>query len=237
MDLGDQAEAAIKREDHKTAARLYHAMAKAVPDTAVGFRKACEQYELAKDLTTASEFCAAALTLEGVKLSDYLRYGAVVFAKPGAPTPADVGNLDKAVAKLKDSEETRAAGLEIQCTLGFRLSDQARLQECAPALAALAPDSPKSTFFDWALALKKKEFGAAERLLEKARAAEKGGAGLGKKQLALMEQATSEAMPIWRKGFRDWRVGASIALALFAGLGVLLSKRRATVQSEAAAQT
>lgn len=227
MDLGDLAEKAKAVGDHLKAAKVYRAMAKAVPDVPVAFVKACEEYEKAKDLATAAEFCAAALTLKGVTLADYSRYARVVLAKKGKISDVDVGNLDKVVTHLKDDASTRSAALDIQCTLGVRLADRVRLEQCAPQLSQMAPDSPKTTFFEWALAIQKKDYAAAERLTKKARAAAKSGqASLDKEQLALMDQATFEALPVWRKGFRDWRFGAAVAAVLFAGLGLVLVRRR-----------
>jgi hypothetical protein len=42
-----------------------------------------------------------------------------------------------------------------------------------------------------------------------------------------MEKATNEAMPLWNKGFgfRDWRVGATMAGLLGLGLTVLLLRK------------
>lgn len=228
MDLGDMAEKAKAGGDHLRAAMVYRAMAKAVPDVPVAFVKACEEYELAKDLAKAAEFCAAAITLKGVTLADYSHYARVALAKKGPVAPSDAANLDLVVKHLKDDPKTRSVGLDIQCTLGARLGDEKRLAACTPELAEAAPGSFKATFFEWSLAINQKNFGAAEKLLARARsAAAKGeGAAVDKERLVLMEKATFEAMPTWRKGFRDWRVGAGATVLLFAGLGLLLLRRR-----------
>ena len=229
MDLGDHAEWAIKKGDNKKAARYYLALGKLVPDTAVGFVKACEQLELAGEMDAATEACASALSLKGVTLADYSHYARLALRKKSL-TPADIGNLDSVVKHLEEDPSTRAVGLDIQCTLGSHESDLVRLRHCVPLLVALAPDSPKTLFYEWALAVKTGDFASAERLLSRARAKSP-----KNEQLAQMESATFDAMPAWRKGlraFRDWRVGALVSVVLAMGLAALLMRRR-TVSTRA----
>ena len=225
MDLGDHAEWAIKKGDHKKAAGIYRALVKAVPDMAIGYVKACEQYELAKDIPSAIVFCAGALSAKGVKLADYSHYARLTLGKP-ALTPADITTLDFAIAHLKEDPKTASVALDIQCTLGTHEGDLKRLEDCAPKLSAISPDNPKTLFYEWARAIQKKDYAAAESFLAKARAKSPQGA-----QVAQMERATLDAMPAWRKGlraFRDWRFGATISVALFLGLAAMLLRRRPT---------
>lgn len=223
MDLGDHAEWAIKKGDHKKAAGLYRALVKAVPDMAVGYVKACEQYELAKDIPSAIVFCAGALSAKGVKLADYSHYARLTLGKQTL-TPADITTLDFVVAHLEEDPKTASVALDIECTLGTHEGDLKRLEDCAPKLAAISPDSPKTLFYEWARAIQKKDYAAAEGFLAKARAVSPRG-----EQVAQMEKATLDAMPAWRKGlraFRDWRFGATVSVALFLGLAALLLRRR-----------
>jgi tetratricopeptide (TPR) repeat protein len=224
MDLGDHAEWAIAKGDHLAAAGFYRALARAVPDTAVGFVKACEQYDFAGDRDKAQEFCAAALTLKGVTVTDYSRYARLALKRKNL-RPADISNLDGVIKHLEADPATRSVGLDIECTLGAREGDQVRLQHCVPQLTAIDSKNPKTLFYQWALAIKKKDFEAAERIL--IRTKEWAGAPPG--QLQQMEQVTLEAMPAWRKSlrsFRDWRVGASFALVIVTGLALALLKKR-----------
>lgn len=224
MDLGDHAEWALAKGDHLAAAGFYRALAKAVPDAAVGFVKACEQYELAGDKDKAQEFCAAALTLKGVTVADYSHYARLALRRKNL-RPTDIANLDGVIKHLEADPASRSVGLDIECTLGAREGDQARLEHCVPQLTGIDSKNPKTLFYQWALAIKKKDFGAAERIL--ARTKEWAGAPPG--QVQQMEQVTLEAMPAWRKSlrsFRDWRVGASFALVVVAGLGLALLKKR-----------
>ncbi len=223
MDLGDHAEWAIRDGDHLKAAHLYGALARAVPDTAVGFVKACAEYEAAKALDSAILYCAASLTTKGITLADYSHYARLLLQKKSL-TAADIANLDAVVKHLAAQPGASAVALDIQCTLGAHESDRARLEDCVPKLSAIAPDSPKALFYQWALAMKNKDFASAERILAKART-EPG----AKEQVAQMEHATTAALPPWRRGllaFRDWRVGATFTMALVAALSALLLRRR-----------
>jgi len=223
MDLGDHAEWAIKKGDHKKAARLYRALVKAVPDMSIGYVKACEQYELANDVPSAIQFCAGALSAKGVTLADYSHYARLTLAKK-ALTPADISTLDSVVGHLEEDPKTTSVALDIQCTLGAHEGDLKRLEDCAPKLSAIAPDNPKSLFYQWALAIQKKDYATAERFLARAKAKSPAGA-----QVAQMERATFDAMPPWRKGlraFRDWRFGAAVSITLFLALSALLLRRR-----------
>jgi hypothetical protein len=222
MDLGDHAQWAVRDGDHKKAALLYRALAKAVPDMAVGYVKACEEYEALKDTESAIGNCGAALSMKGTTLADYSHYARLVLQKK-ALTPADLANLDSVVQHLKDNQAEPVA-LDIECTLGAHEGDVGRLQDCAPKLAALAPGNPKALLYQWALAIQRKDFRAAEHFLAEAKSN-----SAAKEQVAQMERATVSAMPVWRRGlraFRDWRVGAACSVTLALGLSFLLLRRR-----------
>lgn len=224
MDLGDHAEWAIQKDDHLKAARLYRALAKAVPDASVGFTKACEQFELAGDLNEAKNLCAAALTVKGASLADYGHYVRLVLSQKKVPAP-ELANLDAAVKHLTANDATRSAGLEIECTIGAHEADRARLEHCVPRLLAEAPGGFKPLYYAWALAITKHDYAAAEHLVEKLRKASAAAPDDVKK----IEKATLEAMPAWRKGlhaFRDWRVGALTSVVLFSGLALIVMRRR-----------
>ncbi len=221
MDVGDAADKAAARGDHLEAAKLYRALVKAVPDAAVGYRKTCEQYEAASDLTHAKAFCAAALTQKDAVLADYSHYARVVFAEAAGPSPEDVTNIDSVVRHLEKDPSSKTVAWDIECNLGVRLADTKRLHHCTAPWAAMVPDDPKVIFYQWVLALHEKDYAAAERLLRRAR-----NTSAPPAQLKHMERATFEAMPLWRRGFRDWRVGAFASLVLFGVLSLLLLRSR-----------
>jgi tetratricopeptide (TPR) repeat protein len=226
MDLGYKAVEAAKHGDHTAAARFYEAAEKADPETATPFVKACEQYELQGDLRKAIDHCGAALSKQGAAITDYTHYARLVFARPGGIEPKDVADLDAVAAHLKGGPDVgHAAGLDIQCQLGARLEDQVRLAECAPLLGKLGPDDPKAIFFQWFLAMKRRDYGAAMSLVKHAKSVSR--TSQRDAQVAELERSTIAAMPFWRKGFgfRDWRVGAAVTILLAVALTALLVRR------------
>ena len=226
MDLGYKAVEAAKHGDHAAAGRFYEAAVKADPETATPFIKACEQYELMGDFRKAIDHCGAALSKQGATVPDYTHYARLIFARPGGIEPKDVADLDSVAAHLKGGADVgHAAGLDIQCQLGARLEDEARLAECAPLLGKLGPDDPKAIFFQWLLAMKRRDYGAAMSLVEHAKSISR--TSQRDAQVAELERATFAAMPFWRKGFgfRDWRVGAAVTLVLAVALTALLLRR------------
>lgn len=220
MDLGDAAEQAAKHGDHAKAARFYRAIVKAVPDAAVGYRKACEQSEAASDGANAKSLCAAALTQKDAVLGDYSHYARIVFAASNLD-PSDVQNLDAVIRHLKAEKASATVAWDIECNLGVRLGDVKRLEECTVPWAAVAPSEPKIIFYRWVLALHQKDYRAAMGFIAQAKAAK-----VARARVLHMEQATFQAMPIWRRGFRDWRFGAFVAALLAACLALLVVRSR-----------
>lgn len=229
MDLGDRADHALARGDHAAAAKYYAAVVKAVPDMSVGYSKACTEYEAANDLDRATEYCAGALTGQGVTLADFSHYARVVLAKPGDPSPKDVTNLNSVVAHLKEKPESRSVAWDIECNLGVRLADRVRLETCAPALAKLAPNEPKVVFYQWVLALQHRDYATAWKLVDVAKSSRK-----EPERAKEMAEATFRATPLWRRGFRDWRVGAVVAMALFGALAITVLRRKSTSEEAGA---
>jgi hypothetical protein len=231
MDLGDAAEKAKTAGDHLGAAKFYRAMTKAVPDAVMGFRKTCEEFEAAKDFVDAKTFCADAVMRRDAILADYSHYARVVFAQPGNLPPNDVKDVDQMVDHLKKQEGSQSVAWDIQCNLGVHLADVRRLQECTTPWAVVAPDEPKVIFFQWVLALHQKDFAAAERCVAHAKRV-----AAPPEQVTHMAKATLDAMPLWRKGFRDWRVGAIVAVLLATALA-FFTLRRNSHQAEATDQS
>jgi tetratricopeptide (TPR) repeat protein len=229
MDLGDRADHALARGDHAAAAKFYAAVVKAVPDMSVGYSKACTEYEAAHDLDTATEYCAGALTGQGVTLADFSHYARVVLAKPGDPSQKDVTNLSSVIAHLKEKPESRSVAWDIECNLGVRLADRTRLETCAPELAKLAPNEPKVVFYQWVLALQHRDYAAAWKLVDRAKSTNQ-----EPERAKEMAEVTFRATPIWRRGFRDWRVGALIAGALFGALALMLFRRKSVSEQAGA---
>ena len=169
--------------------------------------------------------CAGALTVHNVTLKDYSHYARLALLEKKL-TPVDLQNLDAVVAHLKGTDATRAAGLDIECAIGAHEGDSKRLHNCVPDLLTTAPNSYKTLYYSWALAMATHDFAGAERLVERLKKA-----AASPNEVKLIEKATVEAMPAWRKGlraFRDWRVGALSSVVVFSGLALLLFARRRT---------
>jgi tetratricopeptide (TPR) repeat protein len=221
MDLTDKGEAAMRRGDYAAAAKFYAALAKAVPDVSIAFAKACDAYDALGDREKALASCAAALRRQGVRVGDYAHFARLVLAKPTRLDPSEVDDVDAVIDHLKKDESARPAGFEVQCNLAVRLGDKKRLEECAPALAVIAPGDPKTLFFQWSLALMQRDFPAARRFIEHAKASP-----MKPEEVAKMEEATIGALPIWRRAFHDWRIPTTLGILLFAGLAILTTWRR-----------
>ena len=153
---------AVKHGDHRAAARYFEDALATEPRSAALQSKACEQYEALGELGKARAHCRAALSSDGSSFADYAHYARVVLAKPGALEREDIADLDGVVAHLTSGSSIgHAAGYDVECQLGDRLDDVVRLSECAPALAKLAPDHPRTTYFARRLALTRGGYGAA----------------------------------------------------------------------------
>jgi tetratricopeptide (TPR) repeat protein len=168
QDVALKAERADKRGDHASALKFYSTLAKAVPDRAIGFSKMCGEYEALGDLEQATNSCGEALMRDGVRLGDYQRFVRLVLHKPGKLSETEVGALAQVVQHMKDDPEAKGVVDEVECEIGVRTSNMAQLRECTTALAARAPNDPKTVTYQWALAIQEGKFDDADRLVERA---------------------------------------------------------------------
>jgi tetratricopeptide (TPR) repeat protein len=211
MDLTEKAERAAKRGDHQTALKEYGVMAKLVPDRSIPYAKMCDSYEALGDRAKAIDSCATALTLTGVTVNDYVRYVHLVLAKKGTLDAKEVADVTAVIDHMRTDPAGGAAADEVDCELGVRIADTPRLQGCTAALAARAPDDPKTISFQWALALQEGEYAQAKRLVERAKATPMAPAGIQQ-----MAQATATA-----ESSHQWRVVVwTVALLLLAAAAV-----------------
>jgi tetratricopeptide (TPR) repeat protein len=225
MDLGDKATAATEHGDHAAAAKYYAALAKAVPDRAISFSRMCDSYEKVGDWEKATISCATALTREGVTFADYTHYGRLMLSKKAPLEPQEIDDVDAVITRLKTFDGGPFQAAQIQCGLGARLWDKKRLEECTTVLNAGAPDDPGTLFFQWALAMVNHDFSGATKLLEKANTI-----AMDPERLQRMRDAILDAQPIWRRGFRDWRVNASLAILVGGGLAMFLATRKSVLR-------
>jgi tetratricopeptide (TPR) repeat protein len=221
MDLTDRAEGAMRRGDYSAAAKFYGAIAKAVPDVAIGYGKACEAYEAAGDREQALKACGTAVGKQGVLVADYARFARLILAKPTRIDSSEVEDVDAIVEHLKKEESARSVGFEIECDLAVRLGDKKRLEECTPALARATPNDPKVVFFQWSLALMQHDYDAANEFLAHAKASP-----MKVEDVAKMEDATISALPIWRRVLHDWRIPTTLAILLAAAFAMTMTWRR-----------
>jgi tetratricopeptide (TPR) repeat protein len=188
MELAEQADRATERGEHALAAKLYRAMAKAVPGKSVGFVKLCESYEAAGDHEQAIEACAAALSRTGVTSADFLHYAKLMLTQQGELSETRIKDLDAVAAHLGANLKGSPVPAQLRCDIGARLMDAGRLSECTHALQEQAPNEPKTLSYLWTLALVQRDFDSAQRTIERAKQS-----GMKLSAVQLMERVTADA--------------------------------------------
>jgi hypothetical protein len=221
MDLGLLADNAVKAQDFAKAAGLFEAMVKAVPDEALGYRKACESYEKLGERERALPLCAGALTVHGSVLSDYQQFSKLQMASSAPLTPQEIEGLNQIVDHLKTEKGAELVAAQIECELGTRLEDTTRLRRCTTLLAQKAPTDAKTLTYRWALALQESDFDSARSLIEQAKKA-----AVEPKAIASMQQATAARASLWGRLAKYWKLEAAALLALGAGAALWFTTRR-----------
>jgi tetratricopeptide (TPR) repeat protein len=186
QDVAANAEIKSKAGDHETAAKLWAALGKAVPDRAVSYIKLCEEYELMGDLTRATSACGDALLRDGLRVQDYTHFVKVMLAKPGELREKDVKALDAVLDHMKADPGGRDFVPDLECQVGAKTSNVAQLRECTTVLSVRAPDDAKTVTYLWALALAEGRFDDARKLGDRAKAA-----GVSGESVAAMERLTA----------------------------------------------
>jgi tetratricopeptide (TPR) repeat protein len=216
-----------RKQDYATAVKFWRASAKAVPDEAVAFARACQDYQRLGERDNALSYCSRALNLQGVTSADYVRFGELTVQKFGPLTTSEVDDLNAAVAHVAKQENGSAPAAVMECQLGVKLEDEAKLAHCTSVLAKSTPNDPHTLTFEWSLAMKRRNYGEARRLVD---AMSK--TSLPAETLAQIRTATAEESAWWRRPFTDARYGLGLACLL--GLGaVLVFRKRAQLRSGA----
>jgi tetratricopeptide (TPR) repeat protein len=223
MDITYKAAQATRHGDHLAAIKYYKALVKAVPDRSVSFTRLCESYEAAGDQRNAAQTCSLALTRPGVTLQDYSHYFSVVLAKKGPLTDADIDALSKVLQHLREDPVGRDIVDDLDCQLAVRLEDVSRLEACTAALAAKAPNDPRTISFEWALALKHGNAREAAALIERARSTAMKPEGIDQ-----MIQGLDTFESNRRHSLYAWTFGAIALLLGVGGALVFATRRRAT---------
>jgi hypothetical protein len=196
MDLAERADKATERKDYATAARYYKALIKAAPQRSVGYSKLCGAYTGLNDLANARESCYEALFHDGTHPIDYLRYLRLLLDSKPELGADDVKQADGVFAHLSEQKVEFPEVYQLECDVALRIKDVHRLENCTKALTAGWPDDPKTITYQWSLALQKKDFPTAEKLVQRARATSMGPAGVEQ-----MESATLALKQKARPGF------------------------------------
>ncbi len=229
QDVAQMAEHASTSGDHATSARLYGALATAVPDRAVSFVKMCQEYEALGELGKAMNACGDALLRDGTTVADYSRFVALVLSKPGSLSAKEIGAVDQVLSHMRADPAGRVAADDLDCAVGARTADVTRLEECTAALSARAPSEPKTLVYRWALAVARGNSGDAERLRAQAEAA-----GVGPEDLARMEDVARAHASTQHRRFWLELSGAALLVVAFALVGAALLKKRPSSPAAAA---
>src|SRR6478609_6774275 len=219
QDLAAEALRAERKKEYGKAVKFWRASAKAVPDEAVAFSHACAVYQVMGEREHALEYCARALNLRGVTSAEYLRYAELMIAQPEPLTAAQVQDLDAAIGHLRTQPTGTEPASVIECQMGVKLEDEARLARCTAVLAKSMPNDPHTLTYLWSLAMKRRNYGEARGLLD-----EMAKTSMQPSALADLRAATAKASAWWRRPFQDPRYG--FALICLVGLGAWLIVRK-----------
>jgi hypothetical protein len=212
QDLATRADRASHKGDHLKAAKYYEVLATAVPDRAVGAKRACLEYEEAGEHDLAINACARSLMTDGLTVADYEHFVHLVLGKPGRLGDRDVQALDMVIAHMREDPGGKDAIDSLECEIATRTANVAQLRECTANMAARSPDDVQTLTYQWVLAIQEGKFVLAEQLIDRAR-----DRGLGVDHLDSMRQETAAKARQHRV-----RVGLAIlaVVLLLAGVGV-----------------
>lgn len=175
MDLAAKAEEAEEAGQYARAAKFYRAMAKAVPDRATGYAKACAMHAAAREWPEAVDFCRTTLGIQGLTIDDLIRFVGVMIQKDSPITSEERSEIDGVLARLETEVGEKKGGkelvLDLRCQLAVRLEDLDALEACSNALLTIAPKSPKTFVYASTLAYARNDLDAAEDVLARAKEA------------------------------------------------------------------
>jgi tetratricopeptide (TPR) repeat protein len=188
QDLIYRAEVYSKHGKHDAAARLYLALAKAVPERSTAFAKLCDEYEIIGDSEKAIGACQAALLRDGVLVRDYEHYVRVVLASPGPLNERRTQALAMVMDHMRKDPAGKPFADELECEISVRTSSRSGLEHCTTNLKVTAPNDPKTISYEWALAMVAGRLDEASGLIDQAKAV-----GFKAEGIAHMQSALAEA--------------------------------------------
>lgn len=229
MALSDRADKAAARGDHSKEAKYYRALAKAAPDRAIGYRRACAAHDLAHESDKAVEMCRAALGTGGLTVDDHLKFLSVLLKRPGTPSETDLADADAVVERLEtelklgQNEAGRKVIAEAKCQIAAKLEDPDRLEVCVEQLRVVKAEPAKLFTYEWAFAVANGDATGAQQVIEAARKS-----GVPAPALELMQRGLSKANEVpraraLRTAARRWWPVATLLLGLAL---IVLSLRR-----------
>jgi hypothetical protein len=231
QDVTWKAETYAKRGDHMNAARFYKVLGVAVPDRAVGYTKACDEYEAAGDRAQAIEACGQALLRDGLLVRDYVHFVDLMLAEPGKLDDKQQAALAQVITHMREDPAGRDTVDDVECRVGVRTSNVAQLQECTASLEARAPDDPRTVTYLWAYAIARGDSAAAQGLVARAHTA-----GVADAQVAAMSKTTDDALWTWRLRAGLWVLTTGLLAAAAVVLARTLKfRRRAAASSPSSA--
>jgi hypothetical protein len=229
QDLSAEALKAERKKDYRAAVKFWRASAKAVPDEAIAFSRACRDYQILEEREHGMEYCGKALNLNGATVEDYLRFSELTVSAPIPLTDLEAQDLDAIVKHLNAQPDAAGPAAVVECELGVKLEDEKRLAHCTSVLAKTTPNDPHTLTFQWSLAMKRRDYSEARRAL-----AALAKSAMTPEALGQLVAATDEATKWWKRPFTDPRYG--FALLALIGLGTLLVvRKRAQVRATPAA--
>jgi tetratricopeptide (TPR) repeat protein len=227
MLLIERGKAASERGDQEAALKYYQALAKAVPERSKAFSLLCETRIALNDHAAALEDCKTALGKPGVTVDDNLRFVELMLKKPQALSASEVEDVEAVIAHLEKELAAEKNGplvaSQLSCELGSRLQDIGRLQACTERLHELAPLQPTTFVYSWSLAVLRRDFEGAKRIMERAKRA-----GLPADALAKME-AGMELQREQGSSSARWRplaAGGALLSLLALGAFLFFTRRR-----------
>jgi hypothetical protein len=233
QDLASEGAYAEKKGDYRAAVKYWRALAKAVPDVATGFRRACRAYETLEDRDNGLDYCGRALNAQGAELEDYVHYGNLMLMKSEPLDAAELGDFRNTIQHLRaqPGDGARYVAETLSCELAVNREDQGALNQCTQSLEKMKPGDPQTLAFEWSLAMFRHDYSAARELVARLRAG-----GYEARVVAGMERALAAESRWWKPFTNDWRywlVSGGGGLGLLAWL---LSRRRPPVRATAPAQ-
>lgn len=132
MSVSQRAEDAKADGDYARAVQYFSALAEAVPNRAVSYRKMCECYLALGDRENALNTCDDARGKEGATVEDQVSYLRVLISGKEPLTAEQAKDAKAVVAHLRDAQTDEALLEPLLCEVASKTHDSDALKDCAP---------------------------------------------------------------------------------------------------------